>query len=98
MVTGGYSGLGMLDRCRRLRIIIYSDIRWHAFCRAIIAGTLEATSRLHSLSLRTYIHIYVYMHVSDKSFAFSLSLVYMLVSDKSFAFSLSLSLSLSLHT
>ena len=32
------------------------------------------------------------MHVSDKSFAFSLSLVYMLVSDKSFAFSLSLSL------
>ena len=37
------------------------------------------------------------MHVSDKSFAFSLSLVYMLVSDKSFAFSLSLSLSLYTH-
>ena len=37
------------------------------------------------------------MHVSDKSFAFSLSLVYMLVSDESFAFSLSLSTHMNIY-
>ena len=52
------SGLGMLDAS--MAADSYSDIRWHAFCKAIIAGTLEATSRMHSLSLYTHIHTSIY--------------------------------------
>ena len=41
----------------------YSDIRWHAYCRATIAGTLGATSRLIVFSLSTYINKYIYIYM-----------------------------------
>ena len=72
---------GLLMLAAQMAADKYSDIRWHAYCRATIAGTLGATSRLIVFSLSTYINkyiyiyvcVYVYMHGSDKSLVFTLS-------------------------